>query len=319
MKESLTVTFLVPLLLLLSMGQAALSTEADYPFGIGPLTGLAQDMEGQRPLDNDSITKLVQSGLDDETIVNLVNTRPGKYSLRSDDITKLKRSGVSEKIITAMLNKLVDSAAQAGDAENRDQPVGLGSRASPPHPGAPDLRVPTDPGLYAVMSSGGLRHITGRPTSFTKTGSLLASGLTAGIHARRMNTQIAGESAYVTVGRTPTFYYRVAQNAPDQVVPGTLSLILTRMTVKAGRRQFELDANGILRHSQGISVRHQHNFDTQEIEPRLFELKPDELNPGQYAFFLYVAGPEGTRSRATTGGGAGGEALRGFLYDFQVE
>jgi hypothetical protein len=138
-----------------------------------------------------------------------------------------------------------------------------------------------------------------------------------------MNTQVAGKSAYVTVGRHPTFYYRVAQNAPDQVVPGTLSLILTQMTVKSGRRQFELDANGVFRHSQGISARHQSNFDALEIEPGVYRLNPDELKPGQYAFFLYIAGPgentEYTHSRATSSHGAGGEALRGFLYDFQVE
>ncbi len=189
----------------------------------------------------------------------------------------------------------------------------------------PDVSVPQEPGLYAVLSGGALRQVAGRPTSFVRTGSLLASELTMGIHARRVNTQIAGSSAYVTVGRRPTFYYRVAQSAPDQVVPGTVSLILTQMSVKQGRRQFELDASGMFRQSQGISVRHQANFDAQEIEPGVFKLNPDDLPEGQYAFFLYVAGPgqggdwEWTRERATSSHHAGGEALRGFLYDFQVE
>jgi hypothetical protein len=189
----------------------------------------------------------------------------------------------------------------------------------------PDVSVPQEPGLYAVLSGGALRQIAGRPTSFVRTGSLLASELTMGMHARRVNTQIAGASAYVTVGRRATFYYRVAQSAPDQVVPGTVSLILTQMSVKQGRRQFELDAEGMFRRSQGISVRHQANFDAQELEPGLFKLNPDDLPEGQYAFFLYVAGPgqggdwEWTRERATSSRRAGGEALRGFLYDFQVE
>lgn len=188
---------------------------------------------------------------------------------------------------------------------------------------AQEVKVPAEPGLYAVLSEGALRHVAGRPTSFVRTGSRLASDLTAGIHARRMNTQIAGKSAYVTVSPRPTFYYRIAPNAPDQVVPGTLSLILTKMSVKQRRRQFELDADGILRHSQGISVRHQDNFDVEEMEPGVFKLNPDTLPRGQYAFFLYIAGPgendEGTRERATSTRHAGGEALRGFLYDFQVE
>src|SRR5438094_9304552 len=60
------------------------------------------------------------------------------------------------------------------------------------------LVVPDQPGLYTQIN-GSWRHIIGRPTNFSRTGSRLASGLTAGIHASRMNTQIAGESAYVTV------------------------------------------------------------------------------------------------------------------------
>lgn len=257
------------------------------------------------PLTNESIVKLVKAGLGEDTLVSIVQAQQGNYAVAASDIIALKGAGVPDRVIAAMVSGAAKAATPAAEAPSSE---------------APEVKIPDEPGLYAVASDGAMRHIAGRPTSFTKTGSLLASGLTAGIHARRMNTQIAGKSAYVTVGGTPTFYYRVARNAPDQVVPGTLSLILTRLSVKAGRRQFELDANGILRHSQGISVRHQDNFDAQEIEPGLFQLRPDELTPGQYAFFLYVAGTtENTHSRATTGGGAGGEALRGFLYDFQVE
>lgn len=256
-----------------------------------------------KPLTNESIKSLVSAGLSAETIISMVNTQPGQYSLDADSVVALKKAGVPEKVIDAMIN-----------ATTRTPDL---TSATPAE--TPSITIPNDPGLYAVVSDGSLRHIAGRPTSFVRTGSLLASGLTAGIHARRMNTQIAGESAYVTVGHKPVFYYRVAQNAPDQVVPGTLSLILTQMTVKPGRRQFELDANGILRKSQGISVRHQSNFDAQEIEPGVYELRPDELKSGQYAFFLYVAGPIGEDTEHTASRTPEREALRGFLYDFQVE
>jgi hypothetical protein len=96
------------------------------------------------------------------------------------------------------------------------------------------------------------------------------------------------------------------------VVPGTLNLILTRMTVTNGRRQFELEASGAFRRSQGISVRHQRNFAALEIESGLYEARPDQLKPGQYAFFLYVVGATGDRPKEAN-------ALTGFIYDFQVE
>jgi len=214
------------------------------------------------PLTNESIMGLVKIGFSDETILSMVEHEPGNYSLQTADLIALKKAGVSENVIRAMLSKPVNGQGQTAISPVSEAPsvahAPAGREAAvnqekPSHGSSvdPNIGVPTEPGLYAQLSEGALRHIAGRPTSFVRTGSRLASDLTAGIHANRMNTQIAGKSAYVTVGRRPTFYYRVAQNAPDQVVPGTLSLILTQMTVKSGRRQFELDANGVFRHSQG--------------------------------------------------------------------
>jgi hypothetical protein len=260
----------------------------------------ATNIESKKPdqsLTNDSIVKLVGAGIHEDTIISVIRSQPGNYSLGTDDIIALKQAGVSEKTITAMLSS-------AGNA---------GVRAFATRSGAAlDINVPKDPGLYALVSNGTLRHIAGRPTSFTRTGSWVTSDLTLGIHARRTNTQVAGKSAYVTVGRTPVFYYRAAQDGSDQVVPGTLNLILTRMTVTNGRRQFELEASGAFRRSQGISVRHQRNFAALEIESGLYEARPDQLRPGQYAFFLYVAGASADRPREAN-------ALTGFIYDFQVE
>ena len=263
------------------------------------------------PLTNDSIVKFVKIGFSDETIMAMINNRPGKYALGTDDIVALKKAGVSEKVITAMLNKVSSGSppatvTTAGVTAVKGEPA-----LDKPSEEPPLATIPQEAGLYAPMADGGWRHIAGRPTSFVRTGSLLASGLTAGIHARRVNTQIAGERAYTTVaGATPTFYYRVGQTGADQVVPGTLNLILTQMTVHPGRRQFEVDANGALRSSEGISVRHQTNFDAQEVEPGLYRLRPDPLKPGQYAFFLFVGAPDRAKR---------GSPLSGFIYDFQVE
>lgn len=271
------------------------------------------------PLTDDSIVKFVKIGFSDQTIIAMISNRPGKYALGTDDIVALKKSGVSEKVITAMLNKASsgpppEAVSPTGGTQSSGEAATTNQDKATEEPPLPS--IPQEAGLYAPMAEGGWRHIAGRPTSFVRTGSLLASGLTAGIHARRVNTQIAGERAYVTVtGPTPTFYYRVGQTGADQVVPGTLNLILTQMTVHPGRRQFEVDANGVLRSSEGISVRHQTNFDAQEVEPGLYRLRPDPLKPGQYAFFLFVGtqllGPPDRASRRSP--------LSGFIYDFQVE
>jgi hypothetical protein len=343
----------------------------------------------QEVLNNDSIIKLVSSGLSEDTIVNIVKTQPGKYAVAPDELPLLKKFGVSEKIIAAMLAKSAGSpepkgegtsvpslhaqkperrpltnadvvsmvkagldestivlAIQRGRTDFDTSPEALVSlkhegatqkildamlsagteTALPPkltaqqaaegpvtnhdavggeHSVSPDqdLRIPSEAGLYALGPTQGLERIEGRATSFVRTGSRLASAATLGIHANRVNTQIPGSRANVTLGPTPTFYYRPVKDE------GGLDLILTRLTVTNGRRQFEVGAQGIFRASKGVSVRHQMDFDADEVEPGLYKLVLTHgLKAGQYAFYL-LRGFE--HSSAEEGSG--------FVFCFQVE
>ncbi len=154
------------------------------------------------------------------------------------------------------------------------------------------------------MGQGGnLKRVEGRVTSFVRSGSRLASTATLGIHANRANTQIPGSRASVTVSPTPTFFYRQLEDECG------LDLILTRLTVKNGRRQFEVGAQGAWRESRGVSVRHQMDFDAKQMEPRLYKIVlTHELETGQYAFYLLRG-----REHASVYEGSG------FVYCFQVE
>ena len=101
----------------------------------------------------------------------------------------------------------------------------------------------------------------------------------------------------------PAFYYRPVQDE------GGLDLILTRMTIKSGRRQFEVGAQGAWRESRGVSVRHQLDFDAKQVGPHLYKIVlTHELDAGQYAFYLLRG-----REHASVYEGSG------FVYCFQVE
>jgi hypothetical protein len=56
-------------------------------------------------LTNESIVKMVKSGLGESLIISMVQGQPGKYSLTPDEVLKLKEAGVSEKILATMANK----------------------------------------------------------------------------------------------------------------------------------------------------------------------------------------------------------------------
>lgn len=256
--------------------------------------GAAQSQEAngqaQKPLNNDSIIWLVQAGLGEDTIITMVKTQAGHYMLGASDILTLKKAGVSEKVIKAMLDKSASAASPAAHA----QPI---SDPAPP--------IPSEIGLYA-FSDKAMQRIEGRVTSFERSGSLLASAVTLGIHASRVNVQIPGTNAHVTVGARPVFYYR---QAPKEQAEGGIDLVLTAMTVQNGRRQFEVAAYGLWRSSKGVSARHQLNFDATQIEPGLYKLTPtQDFTSGQYAFYLFRG-----REHESTAAGAG------FVYDFQVE
>lgn len=253
-------------------------------------------------LTNESIVKLVRAGLDEDTIIAMVNTQPGNFTLGVKDVIALKRAGVSDAIIGAMVHR---SAGRANHPMPDSPRVEHGLKTPRSSPAELSPAVPDEAGLYAVDSTGDLSHIVGRVTSFDRSGSLLGSLVTGGIHASRINTQIPGRHARVTVGARPVFYYRTPGS---QEVPG-LDLVLTRMTVKDGRRQFEVAARGFLRGSNGVSVRHQIDYQISEIAPGLYKLTPSrELDQGQYAFYML----RGFEHSSTQAG-------QGFVFDFQVE
>jgi hypothetical protein len=59
----------------------------------------------QEPLNNDSVIKLVKSGLSEDRVASIVQTQPGNYSLGTEEIVSLRKAGVSDRIIAAMLEK----------------------------------------------------------------------------------------------------------------------------------------------------------------------------------------------------------------------
>jgi hypothetical protein len=57
-------------------------------------------------LDNDAVVKMVVGGLKEDTVVSVIEARPGKYSLSPDALAALKAAGVSQRVITAMSAKM---------------------------------------------------------------------------------------------------------------------------------------------------------------------------------------------------------------------
>jgi hypothetical protein len=53
-------------------------------------------------LDNDAIVKMIVGGLKEDTVIRVIEARPGKYALGPDALLALKTAGVPQSVIAAM-------------------------------------------------------------------------------------------------------------------------------------------------------------------------------------------------------------------------
>ncbi len=67
-----------------------------------PASGPAADSS----LDNDAVVKMIVGGLKDDTVVSVIQARPGKYALTPDALAGLKAAGVPQSVIAAMIAKM---------------------------------------------------------------------------------------------------------------------------------------------------------------------------------------------------------------------
>ncbi len=63
------------------------------PYLCCAMFGLAALLVAQEILNNEAIIKMVKAGVPDEVIVEMIRTRPGRYSLSPDDVIELKKQG----------------------------------------------------------------------------------------------------------------------------------------------------------------------------------------------------------------------------------
>jgi len=58
------------------------------------------------PLDNDAVVKMIVGGLKEDTVVSVIQARPGKYALGPEALSALRAAGVTQRVIAAMSAKM---------------------------------------------------------------------------------------------------------------------------------------------------------------------------------------------------------------------
>jgi hypothetical protein len=81
-------------------------SEPPAPAAARPSPQPAAAKTPEPPLDNDAIVKMALGGLKEETIVKVIEARPGDYVLTPESLAALKAAGVPQGVIAAMTAKM---------------------------------------------------------------------------------------------------------------------------------------------------------------------------------------------------------------------
>jgi len=220
------------------------------------LLALAFLAAAQDTLTNDSIVKMVKSGLGESLIINMIQTQPGQYSLKPDDLVRLKEQGVSEKIMNAMVSKgsAPSSGAAATDA---DIPQGL------------------DIGIY-FKRAGKWEEMLPEVVNW-KTGGVVKHIATVGVVKGDINGHIAGDHSKTAAGLP----IEILIYAPEGVAITEYQLLHLHQEKDA--REFRTVTGGIM-HTSGGDTRDLLPFDGKKVASRMYRVTLEGLGTDEYCF-----------------------------------
>lgn len=252
-------------------------------------------------LTNKDIISMVQAGLSEGVITTKIratsSSNPASISFdtSADGLKALKAANVSETVIEAMINPMPP------------QPTVITS-------GAPLTLDPTlPPPEVGVYWKDGTRYvrIEGQAISQTKIGGRAGSMFTYGFRGLHWDAYVNGPtSSHVVKERRPVFYLYV----PDGGSSSDYSLM--KLNKKGDRREFQIGTlSGKMGGGKaGLKPDKEIAFQAEHVGIRTYKVMIDQdLQPGEYAFFMATGEQVESTGRQGTGG-----AMTGRVYDFSL-
>ena len=154
----------------------------------------ASAQQGQAPLTNASVVKLVRAGFKEKTIIAIIQNRASRFNLDPDKLIELKRNGVSENIILAMLSRN-EALVFTDDEWMDDSEFGRSTRSGGE---ARDQSAGSD--IFG-SSSGSRSQSNGRGMSGGNDGETTTTG---GATVRILRPQAEAGGASLKLEKTPT-------------------------------------------------------------------------------------------------------------------
>lgn len=245
----------------------------------------------QETLNNNSVVKMVKSGLGESLIISMIQSQPGKYSLSPDELVKLKQQGVSENVLSAMVKK------NSGTTESNPNKAAALSALNGDAATNADLPPNMEIGVY-YKKAGQWQEMLPEVVTW-KTGGVLKSIGSYGIVKGDMNGHLQGASSRNSV----TSPLEVIIYAPEGVAVTEYQLLHLRS--QKDSREFRTVTGGVF-HSSGGATRDAVPFEGKRVASRTFRVVLPNLGAGEYGFL-----PPGAVGSASS-------ASLGKLYSFHI-
>jgi hypothetical protein len=215
----------------------------------------------QQALNNDSIVKMVKSGLADTVIVSMIQSQPGAYTINPDTMISLKQSGVSDAVLSAMASKGATPAAAPA-------PTAAAPAASP----YDDMDI----GVY-YKKKGDWVQVPIEIVNW-KTGGVMKSIASHGIVKEDVNGHLKGTDSQTKVN-TPMEFLIKTQDGVEAT-----EYQLVHLHVNSDNREFRTKTGGVF-HSSGGETRDNVEFQEQRVAKHIYQVTlPATMTPGEYAF-----------------------------------
>jgi hypothetical protein len=261
-------------------------------FLAGVLLVFAVSVPAQEVLNNNSILKLLQAGIGEDMIINMINSQPGKYSLGADDVIAWKKAGVSDKVLAAMIAKNAGGAAAAAP------PYSGGAAADAVAGAAADPAM--EIGIYFKKGDAWTELLP--EVVNWRTGGALKSLATVGIVKKDLNGNVAGPSSRNSV-KSPMEFLIVTSEGVS-----ITEYQLIRLRLNKNYREFRTVTGGILNQQSG-AMRDMVPFEGKRVSPRRFSVVlPGNLGAGEYGFL----------SPGAVGSTGNTQAQIGKMYTFRL-
>jgi hypothetical protein len=239
----------------------------------------------QQSLTDDSIIKMTKAGLDNDLIVQSVNSQPGRFATSADDLIQLKQAGVSDKVLATMISKGTEVAPSVAPA--------IASPISSVPPGIDEI------GVYYQDKQGRWTEMSPEIINF-KSGGFLKSLATDGIVKGDWNGHLNGTTAKLTLSAP----VKILLAAPEGTVAEEYQVLKLRVNSKD--REFRSTTGGVFHASTGAK-RDSIDFTAAKIAPHIYEFSlPAGQAVGEYGIL-----PPGSVSSANAASG-------GKLYTFRL-